>query len=125
MDDALGLLLPQIAAGRQISLMSGANEVMGWLKPPAPGQSNYMPFLNALTMVLNCVGGALKDLKSTYADEDSGESRITNPTWLARINAQIQGSNSIWRTNYNSIETLKNRVGSTTQIRDMGKKYYQ
>lgn len=125
MDDALDLLLPQVAAGRQISLMAGANEVMGWLKPPAPGKSNYIPFLNALTMVLNCVGGALKDLKSTYADEDSGESRINNPTWLARINAQIQGSNSIWRTNYNAIETLKNRVGSITQIRDMGKKYYQ
>lgn len=125
MDDALDLLLPQIAAGRRISLMAGASEVSRWLKPPEPGKSNYIPFLNALTAVLDAVGGALQDLKARYADEDSGESRITNSTWLARINAQIQGSNSIWRTNNNSIETLKNRVGSVTQIRDMGKKYYQ
>jgi hypothetical protein len=126
MDDALGFMLPSAAAGRRINLMAGANEVIEWLKPPDPGKSNYMPFLNSLTTVLNMVGGALRDLKLKYADEDSGESMIKNPTWIARINAQIYGSNSIWQTNRNSIDTLKNKVGNVSQISQMrgGNKYY-
>lgn len=126
MDDALALMLPQAAAGRRISLMAGPSEVIRWLKPPGPGESNYMPFLNALSSVLDSVGRALQDLKQREADTDSGEAHIQNPTWIARINAQIQGSNSIWETNNNSIETLKNRVGSVSQLTQLRNKnrYY-
>lgn len=122
MDDALNLMLPSAAAGRRINLMAGPNEIVGWLKPPGPGESNYMLFLNYLNTILDSVGSALTDLKMVNADTDSGESRITNPTWVARINAQIYGPNSIWRTNKNTIETLKNK-GRPQPMRG-GNKYY-
>lgn len=120
---ALDLMLPQAAPDGRINLMAGADEVLRWLKPPAPGKSNYIPFLNQLSAVLDSVGGALRSFRAENADTDSGEARINNPDWLARINAQIQGSNSIWETNNNAIATLKNRVGSVTQMRG-GNKYY-
>jgi hypothetical protein len=102
---------------RTFSMLSGARDVMTWLKPPQANQGNpYVPFLNQLKAVLNMVGSALQDLKKRYADAESGESMIQDKTQIARINAQIMGSNSIWESNNNAIETLLNQVGSVTPL---------
>lgn len=108
MQDALELMYPPMAAGKRIDLMAGPQQVLTWLKPPS-GQ-NYLPFLAQLQNVLNMVGGALKDLKARYADTESGEAMITDPNQIARINGQIQGANSIWQQNYNTIDTLMSQA---------------
>ena len=114
MTDASGLTIHNL---RTISLLAGARDVMTWLKPPQAGQgSPYAPFLNQLKGVLQMTGGALQDLKRIYADTESGEAIITDKTQIARINAQILGSNSIWETNNDAIETLLSQVGSVTPL---------
>lgn len=101
----------------KFNLLLGARDVMSWLKPPRMGEGNpYVPFLNQLKGVIQMVGEALTDLKDIYANTESGESIITDRTQLARINAQILGSNSIWYTNNNAIDTLLSQVSSITPL---------
>ena len=102
---------------RTFSMLAGARDVQTWLKPPQANQGNpYVPFLNQLKGVLNMVGSALQDLKKRYADAEAGDTPKVNATQLARINAQIQGSNSIWESNNNAIETLLSQVGTVTPL---------
>jgi hypothetical protein len=120
MDSASGMTISKM---RRFSMLSGARDVMTWLKPPQANQGNpYAPFLNQLKSVLNMVGQALQDLKARYADTESGESMIADKTQVARINAQILGSNSIWESNNNAIETLLSQIGSVSPTYT-GKKY--
>jgi hypothetical protein len=99
---------------KNFNLQIGAQDILASLKPPQINQgSPYVPFLNQLKGVLDMVGQALQDLKKRYADSESGESMITDPTQLSRINAQILGTSSIWSSNNRVINTLLSQVSAT------------
>lgn len=93
-----------LVKGRQASfnLYAGPNEIATWLSPPAG--SNYISFISALEAILRDVSLVLKDFFGQYkfSPELRGER-------LLRLRGQIEGSNSIWQGNWETIESWKSR----------------
>jgi hypothetical protein len=86
------------------SLYAGPSEVVTWLRPP---QGNlYMPFIAQLEYILKNVQLVLQDLKYRYG------TKIQDKTAVARINAQIDGPNSIWQHNWSVVAGWKARGAS-------------